>query len=281
MSTIASMFEQAQLAESAYANFFDAAGNLITTDAQLQTALEASDFSKAQASAFSDQWQVISHIPDTAAGFSATIFKNKNTGAYSLAIRGSTDEFDFSADAALIAVDGVAVRQLVDLYNFWNRSATAAGQTYGVAQVAFYDSFGNLPPGAIAVGGSPYGIILGDSSQLPDAALRLATGAIPAGLGAINVDGHSLGGHLAMAFTRLFPNIASNASVVNALGFKIGNSTVDTQHESHVQFVQGDCRQRDPDRAATDVERRNFAGRNRGHNPPKIIIAHNANSFQI
>jgi Ca2+-binding RTX toxin-like protein len=69
---------------------------------------------------------------------------------------------------------------------------------------------------------------LGNSSQLPDAALRLATGAVPSGLGAINVTGHSLGGHLAMAFTRLFPSITSSASVVNALGFKIGNSTVDS-----------------------------------------------------
>lgn len=228
MSAIAPLFVQTQMAEAAYADFTDAAGNLIATDAQLQTALEASDFSKAQALAFAGQWQVVGHKPNTVSGFSATIFKDKITDAYTLAIRGSTDFTDFSADAALIGVDGVAVRQLVDLYNFWSRSATTKDQTYAIAQLVLYDSFGNLPSGAIPVGSSPYGIILGDSSQLPDAAMRLATGVIPVGLGSINVTGHSLGGHLAMAFTRLFPNITSNALAVNGLGFKIGNSTVDS-----------------------------------------------------
>jgi hypothetical protein len=47
-------------------------------------------FSDAQADAFVKTWQVVDHIPDTASGFSATIFKNRQTGAYSLAIRGST-----------------------------------------------------------------------------------------------------------------------------------------------------------------------------------------------
>ncbi len=232
MSTIQALFQQVQLAEAAYANFLSESGALLNSEIDVKAALRDQgnnmDFSDAQATAFVADWQVVGHIPDTAAGFSATIFKNKHTGAYSLAIRGSTDFTDFSVDAALIAGDGIAVRQLVDLYNFWSRSTTAAGQTYVVAQVTLYDSFGNLPTGAIPVGSSAYGIVLGDSSQLPDATLRLATGAIPAGLGAINVNGHSLGGHLAMAFTRLFPNITSNASAVNGLGFKIGNSTVDS-----------------------------------------------------
>ncbi len=229
MSTIQNLFERVQLAEAAYANFFSNSGALLTADADVRTALEASEFSPSQATAFVNEWEVVSHVPDTTtAGFSATIFKNRQTGAYTLAIRGSTDLTDFSADAALIAADGIAVRQLVDLYNFWNRSTTAGNQTYGIAQVVLYDSFGNLPPGAIRVGSSPYHIVLGDSSQLLDAPLRLGSGAIPTGLGTINVNGHSLGGHLAMAFTRLFPDITSNASAVNGLGFKIGNSTVNS-----------------------------------------------------
>ncbi|MDP1672460.1 MAG: calcium-binding protein, partial [Burkholderiales bacterium] len=39
---------------------------------------------------------------------------------------------------------------------------------------------------------------------------------------------HSLGGHLAMAFTRLFPDVPSAALVVNALGFKLGVPTLDS-----------------------------------------------------
>ncbi|RLJ69168.1 hypothetical protein, partial [Sulfurisoma sediminicola] len=231
MSTIQDLFQQAQLAEAAYANLWDAdLKQPISDNEKLIAALrgpENKDFSDSQARAFVLDWQVIDHLPDTAAGFSATIFKNRHTGAYHLAIRGSTDFPDFSADAALIATDGIAVRQLVDLYNFWQRATTAEGQTYAVGRLVPYDSFGDLPLGAIPIDNYPFGIVMGDSSAQP-AELRLATGKIPAGLGTVNVAGHSLGGHLAMAFTRLFPGIASNAAAVNGLGFKIGNSTVDS-----------------------------------------------------
>ncbi len=119
MTATQNFFQQAQLAEAAYANFVAVGGGIITDRDGVIGALQIEGFSESQATAFVNDWEVIGHIPDTAAGFSATIFKNKQTGAYSLAIRGSTDFTDFSADAALIAVDGIAVRQLVDLYNFW------------------------------------------------------------------------------------------------------------------------------------------------------------------
>lgn len=143
MSTIQELFQQAQLAEAAYANLWNIDTNSAITDrelvkAALKDASNKMTFSEAQATAFVNQWQVIDHIPDTAAGFSATIFKNIQTGAYSLAIRGSTDLADFSADTALIAVDGIAVRQVVDLYNFWQRATTRAGLTYVAAQVVPY-----------------------------------------------------------------------------------------------------------------------------------------------
>jgi Ca2+-binding RTX toxin-like protein len=231
MNTIQNLFAQAQLAEAAYADLAAAIGN----NAKLQEVLDIAfkqtyggSFSQSQAAAFADEWEVIDHIPDTAAGFSATIFKNIQTGAYSLAIRGSTDFADFSADAALIAVDGIAIRQVVDLYNYWQRATTAKNLTYQTAQIVLYDSSGNLPPDAIPVGGSPYGIVLTDSSELPDPNLRLGSEKVPAGLSTLNVAGHSLGGHLTMAFTRLFPSLGSDALGINGLGFKIGNSTVDS-----------------------------------------------------
>ena len=121
------MFQQAQLAEASY-SLFDRSG--FSTKAEIINALTLpvykGEFSIAQATAFANMWEVVDHIPDTAAGFSATIFRNIQTGAYSLAIRGSTDFADFSADAALIAVDGIAIRQVVDLYNYWQRATTAA-----------------------------------------------------------------------------------------------------------------------------------------------------------
>ena len=97
MNAITSLFEQTQLAEAAYANFFDDAGNAITTNAAVIAALTTgnSKFSLAQATAFVNNWEVIDHVPDTLAGFSATLFRNRQTGACTLAIRGSTDFQDF------------------------------------------------------------------------------------------------------------------------------------------------------------------------------------------
>ena len=50
-----------------------------------------------------------------------------NPGQYTLAIRGSTDIGDFSADAGLIAADGKAPAQVVDMYNYWHRLNAPAG----------------------------------------------------------------------------------------------------------------------------------------------------------
>ena len=138
--SISDFFQQAQLAEAAY-SLFDQVN--YRNKQEVIDALTLKDnkgeFSVAQATAFADTWEVIDHIPDTAAGFSATIFQSRQTGAYSLAIRGSTDLIDFAADAALIAVDGIAIRQVVDLYNFWQRATTAENQSYRAAFVTLRD----------------------------------------------------------------------------------------------------------------------------------------------
>ncbi len=169
MTTIQGLFHQAQLAEAAYANFLSNSGVLLTSSADVRTALEASKFSPAQAATFANTWQLIdqytapsfSDLGLDGTGFSATIFKNidsssPNYGKYTLAIRGSTDLNDFIEDARIIAADGVAIRQLVNLYNFWQRvttakSPTGQGQSYRAAYVVLRDSNGNLPPDASAV----------------------------------------------------------------------------------------------------------------------------------
>ena len=72
MSIAINLFQQAQLAEAAYADFS------VSTISTKQALINAK-FSDAQATAFIATWQVIDHIPDTAAGFSATIFRNIQT----------------------------------------------------------------------------------------------------------------------------------------------------------------------------------------------------------
>lgn len=132
MNTITSVFEQAQLAEAAYADFWNKQTNsIMTSKIQVQAALEANDFSTAQATEFLNNWQVVDHVPDLGSGFSATVFESlDNPGQYSLAIRGSTPSqlgTDFIVDMNLITADGIAIRQLVDLYNFEQRGQVLFG----------------------------------------------------------------------------------------------------------------------------------------------------------
>jgi len=228
MSSIQDVFLQAQFAEAAYANFINpSTGSIYGTQAGLQGALEASGFSTAQASEFVQHWKVKDQVNNSVlgvvgSGFSATIFENlDNPGQYSLAIRGSQGVNDFLVDYALITNQGVAVSQVVDLYNFWIRAQTPAGASYtpAVLEPAIGTS-SNL----IFIGGIGYAVKKVDSSQLSDTAMQTGSGVFASTPSSIDVSGHSLGGHLAMAFTRLFPN--ANAISVNGLGFKLDNSNV-------------------------------------------------------
>ena len=58
MNTIQELFQQAQLTEAAYANFYSNSGVLLTSDVDVKAALIANKFSDAQASAFVTQWRV-------------------------------------------------------------------------------------------------------------------------------------------------------------------------------------------------------------------------------
>ena len=99
MSTqIATYFEQAQLAMAAYAL------NLISgiTDNKYKAALRGPNedkMAKAQAEWFVNHYDVIDSQQSTISGFSATLFRDKATGEYTLAMRGT--EFDGDTNAML------------------------------------------------------------------------------------------------------------------------------------------------------------------------------------
>ncbi|CAG0990149.1 partial Leukotoxin, partial [Methylophilaceae bacterium] len=259
MTNTISLFEFAQLAEASYALL----EGTINNENLLKERLIALDgdkykFSSAQATEFIKNWRVASHQANTSSGFSATIFERLNengtgTGQYSLAIRGSTLEQggrDFIADTKLISTDGVAVSQLVDLYNYW-QSLTQAGE-YQAAKLTtqtiastfltalYLTSGANITAEVVdlfaGVGipttyaaarayfvGQGY-VVEGGTVYVVENEQRSGTGILSGQ--SVSVNGHSLGGHLAMAFSRLFPEAANDVTAVNGLGFKIGDMNV-------------------------------------------------------
>lgn len=138
------------MAEAAYADLKN-----VATTKELKTALIAQDFSAIQAAEFVINWRVVSHQPNTDSGFSATLFQRitadpiagYEVGDYAYAVRGTeiglTDLTDLKENIGSIVQDGLALEQIVDLYNDWTRITTPQGQAYQVAQLVNFAGDGD------------------------------------------------------------------------------------------------------------------------------------------
>ena len=249
-------FAQIQLAEASYV-LFD--GMPYKDNEELRRRLMnegadyKSDFSNAQADEFIKHWQVIGYQKDTPNGFSATLFENldpEHPGQLTLAFRG-TEPGWFGlpsyrdlvlADGADIVLDGLALDQIVDMYNYVQRLKAQANSTYTVARLETYEALSLALRNAYASPGS--GATMGAQLEAQYAAqgyiidrptlkvrrVGFTLSSEADGLGLIGagqtltVTGHSLGGHLAMAYTRLF-NDGAVAYTANAAGFKTNWNT--------------------------------------------------------
>lgn len=246
MADTTKIFDMASMAEAAYANFVDASGDLLVTDtATLIAKLEDFDgdpsngksgFSKTQAEEFAKHYRVISQRPNTDSGYSGTLFErlDKNgagTGEYIFAQRG-TESFtqaslsapvglDLAVDIGDLVADGLAWSQIVDMYNYWKVLTTPAGLTYQKATLVKQTTLPDI---------GNYLLDTGSSNNVWQIQLSNATSPggpkVPSSA-SVEVTGHSLGGHLASAFTRLFAGVASQAYTLNGAGYSVlGSSNI-------------------------------------------------------
>ena len=221
-ATIQDYFENAQLAQAAYATLM--AG---MTDLEIEAALDVEQgdaHSDTQAQLFALHYGILHSQQNTDNGFSATLFKDDND-IYTLAIRGT--EFDFNLDAAEdifltdfgdIGGDGISLKQAVDLFNYYQQLTTDINSQ--AMQLDFYE--GILPPGEGVLfqdlGGEAGPLGLTTYRYLKVIGSVNGLGKIPPDA-EINVTGHSLGGHLALILARLDPNHINEVYTYNAPGF--------------------------------------------------------------
>jgi len=200
MSTIQDLFQQAQLAQAAYADLTGTAGNQTALITRLDVANKDTyngTFSQSQATEFVKHWRVVSHQPDTSSGFSATLFERLDsdqqpTGQYTLAIRGSSEPADWTADFFDLALGGVAYGQVQSMVNYVLRlQAGSLGTTQQVEPTL--------------VAGAPTLSSTFVSGEGPGINPSLLT-----------VSGHSLGGYLAQIYQRIFGS--AGVHTYNSLG---------------------------------------------------------------
>jgi Ca2+-binding RTX toxin-like protein len=196
--TVETVFSSAELAFAAYAVLQP--GLTSNQIAALQN--DGQGLSLKQAQEFALRYpDVIAQVNDAASGFSLTAFRDTG-GAISLAVRG-TDQLltDWFATNTSIAINGAGYQQIAALYNTWQRLTHRLGETITVYSV----DLSNVANPVVAQ------TVVNDLGTA--AAPLISPGA------AVDVAGHSLGGHLALAFAGLFPINARQVHAFNAPGF--------------------------------------------------------------
>lgn len=152
-------------------------------------------------------------------GFDVTVFKgvqSDNSNQISVAIRGTQQQLSDLPESVSIGPNGAAFRQIVAMYNWWQRVGTPAGTAVAQFRVSTRSLGSTTPSLLFEVTRIADVISTGEVAQLlmedPDRK--------------IDVVGTSLGGHLAMAFAGLFGSQISQAAAFNSPGFAANSDVV-------------------------------------------------------
>ncbi|MGH1426708.1 MAG: putative Ig domain-containing protein, partial [Arenicella sp.] len=218
---ISKIYESSLLAQATYA--LDLKAELTIGQLKLELMKEQAGMSQAQAEYFVSKYKVVHQQENTETGFAATVFQDVQTGEYHFAMRGSEApgvvanvlQDWIKADVLGIGIYGAARGQIVDMVNFYLQLITPKGDQ--VQQFEFDIAYLPEPPNQPYVKPNPaldqYYLVkqIGSAEGLGD--LRNQS---------VSVSGHSLGGHLASAFTLLFPEVVTKTITLDSPGF-VGN----------------------------------------------------------
>lgn len=207
MTTIQDAYWNAFFADATYAledNFTDVSGGDLVN-------LLTARMTNPVATYIANNFSMVTHIEtdDTSgSGFDATVWRRADGKLY-VSMKGTEGLQDFLSDREL-TFSGAAGHQIRDMINWWLRITTPEDEM--AQEIVFeVDSDGVILPNYVITTSSSPGLGLISAADL-------AAG--------VEVNGHSLGGHLATAFTRLFGAQANvtHTTTFNSAGFKDSES---------------------------------------------------------
>ncbi len=215
------ILDLAEVGHAAYGQY-PLTGRIADLDRLIRLNEDDHGFATAQAERFRSRFNVavptyndISPTGASNSNFDATVFRgiaSDNLNQITLAIRG-TQQLPDVAESVSIGPNGAAFRQIVAMYNWWQRVGTLAGTA--VAQF-------RVSPRSL---GSTTSSVFFEIIRVADVT---STGEVAQLLmedpdGKLDVVGTSLGGHLAMAFAGLFGSQIRQAAAFNSPGFAVNS----------------------------------------------------------
>lgn len=202
--TLKTYFDVARIALAAYSNFAssrrsDGSYDESEVKRQLSERNRDKDFTLGGADDFTRSFEVVDQFTDPSLllnGFSATVFRNKQSGQIYFITRGTENSGDFLADGAL-AIGVTARSQIISMANYFLRLQAGEGN---VARQIRASS-----------------ILPSDGVEWDQSRIVYGVGSGP-NLDQLVVAGHSLGGYLATIFGRVFSGNVAAAYTFNAPG---------------------------------------------------------------
>lgn len=200
MSNVNEAYINALLADAEYA---------INGQGENDLLLELSErMTPALAEFVNDNFTVVTHV-ESASGFDSTVWRS-DTGQIYVSMRGTEEIDDLISDIDL-TISGLARDQIVDMVNWWLKNSTSIGNS--AQQISLV---GGLFSWGVPVVGT--GVLSNITNVI--------------------VNGHSLGGHLATAFSRLFGGklTIDHTYTYNSAGFNPASELF----FSNLEFILGE-----------------------------------------